>query len=288
MAMLQRLRASHRLIASPESVRSPGSRDATVLLANDRSYAFVDVINPGDTARSVGPFRAALAQGIVDVPPVSVAPRSARLIPVGLSGRPSILPHGPATATPPPFYDDEARLLRSGSLRVAIAPRAGARIAELGDGKDNVATSIGLLAMPSLRCRRRRRATILQHTRIHWPPAPSTALTSATLSRGKQRITVNMMHRISQPAAAASSSNSLSRKERLRCAKRSLRGIRPRQRGSLAFPDSHGPIPTPFCGLKVATPWASSIKIALRRCAGLMRTSLRWTYAKVAAPNSLP
>ena len=89
MAMLQRLRASHRLIASPNRFAGPAFADATLLLANDRSYAFVDAINSGDTARSVGPFRVELAQGIVDVPPVSVAPRSARLIPVGLAGRPS-------------------------------------------------------------------------------------------------------------------------------------------------------------------------------------------------------
>jgi amino acid transporter len=143
--MVQRLRASHRLIASPESVRGRGSRDATVLLADDGSYGFVDVINSDDAARRVGPFRVALARGIGEVPPVSVAARSARLIPVGLSAHPSTLQHSPATATPPPFHDHEARLFRSGSLRVAIAPRAGARIAALSDGSGNVATSIGLL-----------------------------------------------------------------------------------------------------------------------------------------------
>jgi amino acid transporter len=143
--LLQQLRASHRLIASPDSVRGRGFRDATLLLADDRSYAFVDAINSSDTARGVGPFRVELAHGVVDVPAVSLAPRSARLIPVGLAARASTLAREPATATPPPFSDDEARLLRRGSLRVAIAPRAGARIAELSDGSGNVATSIGLL-----------------------------------------------------------------------------------------------------------------------------------------------
>ena len=37
-AILQRLRASHALIASPESVRSRGFRDTTLLLADDRSF----------------------------------------------------------------------------------------------------------------------------------------------------------------------------------------------------------------------------------------------------------
>jgi len=144
-AILQRFRASHRLIASPESVRSRGFHDTTLLLADDRSFGFVDAINSGDSARSVGPFRVELARGAVEVPSVLVPPRSARLIPIGLSVRPSAFARQPATATPPPFRDDEARILRMGSLRVAIAPRAGARIAELGDGKDNAATSIGLL-----------------------------------------------------------------------------------------------------------------------------------------------
>ncbi len=144
-ALLERLRTSHRLIGSLASIRSRGFRDATLLLADDRTYAFVDAINPGDTARSIGPFRVELARGVVGVPADSLAARSARLIPVGLSARPSARTQGPATATPPPFHDDEARLLRSRSLRVAIAPRAGARIAELDDGSGNVATSIGLL-----------------------------------------------------------------------------------------------------------------------------------------------
>ena len=102
-ALLDRLRTSHRLIASPASVRGRGFRDATLLLADDRSYAFVDAINSGDGARSIGPFRVELARGVVEVPPVLLAARSARLIPVGLPARRSTPPHVGQLRHPRPF-----------------------------------------------------------------------------------------------------------------------------------------------------------------------------------------
>jgi hypothetical protein len=51
----------------------------------------------------------------------------------------------PALATPPPFRDPDGTAIANAHLHVVFAPFAGARIAELGDGKSNAATSIGLL-----------------------------------------------------------------------------------------------------------------------------------------------
>ncbi len=119
------------------------------LLANDRSYAFVAASNPSDTARSIGPLTVTLAKRRVVVPVFTLAARSARLIPVGLAvGSAGARATANVPATPPPFADAGAVTLQSANarLRVAFAPNAGARIAELSaPGFTNAATSIGLL-----------------------------------------------------------------------------------------------------------------------------------------------
>jgi amino acid transporter len=143
---LSRLRRSGRLIGDPSSLRGSSrvAPDATLLVADDGSYAFVAAVNPSDSTRTVGPFRVALRGRTVRVPAFSVRARGARLIPVGL--RPVVLPRqAPGSATPPPFADPSGTVISNARLRVVFAPFAGARVAELGDGHGNAATGIGLL-----------------------------------------------------------------------------------------------------------------------------------------------
>jgi hypothetical protein len=136
-----------RLIENLGSIRPrlSGTSDATLLLADDGSYGFVDLINPSDTARTIGPVHVALAGRSVTLPAFQLSGRSARLLPVGLSVQqyPSVLVAG---AGPPPFADPDATVLENSNLKVAFAPNAGARVAELSaSGIANAASSIGLL-----------------------------------------------------------------------------------------------------------------------------------------------
>ncbi|HEY1654221.1 MAG TPA: amino acid permease [Candidatus Tumulicola sp.] len=145
---LQRLRAAHRVVATLAALPpAAGSvRGATVLLADDRSYAFVDAVNASAAARTIGPLRVRLAARTVDVPRFTVGPRGARLLPVGLPAFAPLAPIASATATPYPFTDASAEYLGGTRLRVGFAPDAGMRISDLREGAgDNAATGIGLL-----------------------------------------------------------------------------------------------------------------------------------------------
>ncbi len=144
---LTRLQRSKRLIADPSAL-SKGMRigaDATLLMADDRSFAFVAAINPSDSSRTIGPLRIALSNRSVRVPAFVVRARGSRLVPVGLRASFAINSVEGGTATPPPFEDPDGTAVANGRLRVVFAPFAGARVAELGDGSGNAATSIGLL-----------------------------------------------------------------------------------------------------------------------------------------------
>ncbi len=146
-ARLALLRSAGRLVADPSLLAVRGgiafAPDTTLLIADDGSYGFIDAVNISGSARRIGPLRLMIARHATVVPAFAVAARGVRLIPVRLWGK---FPSRPAAgATPPPFRDDGASVLVNGRLRVAFAPNAGARIAELGDGSGNVATSIGLL-----------------------------------------------------------------------------------------------------------------------------------------------
>lgn len=147
---LAALRRRHRIAANLGAVRGPALANAagtTVLIADDASYAFADTVNPSETTRTIGPLRVALAGRSVEVPAFRVAPRSARLVPVGVPelGR-NDKPAVSALASPSPFVDDAAVTLQGARLRVAFGPAAGARVAELRTADSgNVATSIGLL-----------------------------------------------------------------------------------------------------------------------------------------------
>ena len=146
-AILQRFRASHRLIASPESVRSRGFHDTTLLLADDRSFGFVDAINSGDsgTERRAVSSRA-WREAAVEVPSVLVpaakrAPDSRRVAraPVRVlraSRRPRLRRRFATTKRESYAWDlcasRSRRALVRGSLNSAT-------------GTENAATSIGLL-----------------------------------------------------------------------------------------------------------------------------------------------
>ncbi|MGB8966681.1 MAG: beta-galactosidase, partial [Candidatus Cybelea sp.] len=149
-AELSQLRRSGRLVGNLSLLaRRPRARaiDSTILLANDRSFAFIAATNPSDQVRSIGPIAVKLAHRDVLVPTFALPARSARLIPVGVrSVAPSKFTAAYALASPPPFADDGAFRFRASGLSVAFAPNAGARIAELSaPGFTNAATSIGLL-----------------------------------------------------------------------------------------------------------------------------------------------
>ncbi|HMF28390.1 MAG TPA: hypothetical protein VKE42_06430, partial [Candidatus Cybelea sp.] len=123
----------------------------TLLRADDNSYAFVVAVNARDSRLRVGAFHVALARRSAAVGSFTIPPRGARVVPVGLSRAAMTSSSGaesrvvPPLATPPPFRDQDGTTVANAHLRVVFAPFAGARIAELGDGKSNAATSIGLL-----------------------------------------------------------------------------------------------------------------------------------------------
>ncbi len=129
--------------------RFAGGSAATLLMADDRRYAFVDAIDRHRTPLRLGPWQIDLDDRTVVVPAFTLPARSARLIPIGV---PSPLPTPPAAVTPAvvarsPFRGAGFVRLRNAALRIAFAPAAGARIAELRlrGSQHNAATWIGLL-----------------------------------------------------------------------------------------------------------------------------------------------
>ena len=148
-AMLRELRRTRRLFNGVASVHaSPEYRhvpNTTLLTADDGAYGFLVAVNPGDHQRRIPAEKVGLAQRVVTVAAFDVPAHGARLVGVGVHRRaPPTLPP-PPSGTPPPFADPGGTTMASAHLRVVFAPFAGARIAELGDGKWNAATSIGLM-----------------------------------------------------------------------------------------------------------------------------------------------
>jgi len=145
---LRTLQAAHRLASSPAAVRRakdfPGTQNVTLLLADDSSYGFIVAINPNVRRREVGLLKVRLAHSTVTVPAFYVPPGGARVVPVGVSGPAPTEAPRPPVASPPPFRDPDGTRIANAHLQVVFAPFAGARIAELDDGRPNGATSIGL------------------------------------------------------------------------------------------------------------------------------------------------
>jgi hypothetical protein len=133
---LRSLRQARRLVFDPSAVpliRALRAMDGTRLVADDGSYAFFDVVNPSEAPRAT--------------PLGTVPPRRARLFVLQAShckAPPFRLP--PPIASPPPFRDPDGVTLSNGLVRLVLAPKAGARIAEFGArAGENAASSIGLL-----------------------------------------------------------------------------------------------------------------------------------------------
>lgn len=147
---LEALQRSGRLVASLGRLQPAvaGAPDTTLLLGDNGSYAFLDSVNPSDAARTIGPLHLTLDRRAILVPKFTVAPRGAKLVAIDHN---RVIPseadeRSALTATPPPFGDRNATVIANATLRVAFAPNAGARIAELtAPGFTNAATSIGLL-----------------------------------------------------------------------------------------------------------------------------------------------
>jgi hypothetical protein len=148
-ARLQRRARLADNVASPDSrpQLAAAASGVTLLRADDNSYAFVEAVNPSPVGRTIGPLRVQLSSGSVGVASFTLAPRSQRLVPVGLPVPAADVHAGlSALATPPPFTGDDVQTLDNSRLRVAFAPNAGARISGFtADGVDNAASSIGLL-----------------------------------------------------------------------------------------------------------------------------------------------
>lgn len=148
-ARLEALRRAGRLVADPAAVAVPARHrrdpNTTLLLADDGSYAFVVAVNPGDTSQRVHPMIVRLAHRSVRVGAFWMRPRTTRIVPVGVSAPAPRAAPFPRFATPPPFSDPSGTTIANSHLRMVFAPFAGARVAELGDGGVNFASSIGLL-----------------------------------------------------------------------------------------------------------------------------------------------
>jgi Glycosyl hydrolases family 35 len=132
---LSALRHDRRLVSEPSAIslaRTVRSMDATRLVSDDGRYAFFDVVNPSESSRTT--------------PLGTIPARSARLFLLNSSNSSATPPRAPPITPPPPFADREGIVLTGGTVRLAVAPDAGARIAELSSaGGINVASSIGLL-----------------------------------------------------------------------------------------------------------------------------------------------
>jgi amino acid transporter len=149
LSQLRALRGSGVLVASAASVHLvtglPHEPNATLLLADDGSYGFLVAVNPGDASRRVDAGSVRVGGRMVRVVPFEIPAHGTRIVAVGV-GRvaPPMLPVSPP-GTPPPFADPGGTTMANAHLHVVFAPFAGARVAELGDGQWNAATSIGLL-----------------------------------------------------------------------------------------------------------------------------------------------
>jgi amino acid transporter len=121
---------------------------ASLLVANDDTYGFIEAVNPSDQPREFGRMRVALSSREIDVPQFQLQARAVRLLAVGT---PSLTEAAANSASnsfsaPSPFVDDRTLAIAGARLRIAFGPNAGARIWELSaPGLGNAGTSIGLL-----------------------------------------------------------------------------------------------------------------------------------------------
>ncbi|HEY3674495.1 MAG TPA: hypothetical protein VGK84_00730, partial [Candidatus Tumulicola sp.] len=143
------LRREGRWLATLSGVRPVlNLPDTTLLQSDDGRFGFIDAINPSIVSRRFGPVTVQLAGASVRVAGFTIAARGVSLVPIGVRAARTSASDAVAAglATPPPFSSTGTRTMASAGVRVAFAPDAGARIAELSfDGAENSASGIGLL-----------------------------------------------------------------------------------------------------------------------------------------------
>jgi hypothetical protein len=145
-ATIAQMERAKQIAANPSAVpRSGLPLGVTLLRADDNSYAFAVAVNASDSRKRITGFHVALTHRTVAVGSFTVEARGARVVPLGIGAAHVSAQPGPAIATPPPFRDPDGTTIANAHLHVVFAPFAGARIAELADGKSNAASSIGLL-----------------------------------------------------------------------------------------------------------------------------------------------
>ena len=149
VSRLAKLRQAGRLLADPSavSVRTRERRPpwTTLLLADTGAYGFLVAVNPSAVTRRVGSIAVSLPGRATTIAAFAIASRGVRVIPVGISAPAATGAPVPRLGSPPPFQDPDGTSISNAHLRVVFAPFAGARVAELGNGRENAATSIGLL-----------------------------------------------------------------------------------------------------------------------------------------------
>lgn len=147
--MLTALQKSGRLFSSLESVPASGPYrgvpNVALLMADDSSYAFVVAIDPDAVRHHIPSETIRLRRRALKVGGFDVAAGGVRVVPVGVSAPNVPAPGPPPAGSPPPFADPDGTVIANSHLRAVFAPFAGARIAELGDGRTNAATGIGLV-----------------------------------------------------------------------------------------------------------------------------------------------
>jgi len=148
-ARLRELRAAGRLFYDIASVRvaqpDQTPTGATLLLADDSSFGFVVAVNPSDERRRIGGMKVHLAHRTVVLRGFELPPRGVRVVPVGVSVATTDAVPTAVPGTPPPFGDPGGTSISNAQLQAVFAPFAGARIAQLSNGRWNAATGIGLL-----------------------------------------------------------------------------------------------------------------------------------------------
>ena len=89
VSRLQDLRQAGRLLADPSAVpvsaRERRPPWTTLLLADSGAYAFLVAVNQGAATRRVGPFAVSLRGRARVIAPFTIAARSMRVVPVGVS-----------------------------------------------------------------------------------------------------------------------------------------------------------------------------------------------------------
>lgn len=149
LSRMQSLQRSGRLVATLSHVHPVlDAESSTLLVADDSSFGFVDVMNARDSERSLGPLRVRLADRYFTIPRVIVDARSARIFPIGVATTAPCERADCGVLLKPGIYETCCGLHPTRPIEMRFDAAAGARIRELTGGPwpyANAATSIGML-----------------------------------------------------------------------------------------------------------------------------------------------